>query len=485
MTIRTRFAPSPTGYLHIGGLRTALFSYLWARKNKGSFILRIEDTDQKRYVKGAVDLLIKSLINVGLQPDEGLVAPGKERGKFGPYIQSQRLKIYQKSAQDLIHKGLAYYCFCSSQRLEKLKREQQDRQEMPHYDGRCRALSETEIKKNLAQNRSAVIRFKIPPVEKIVVKDLLHGEITVSPRDLDDFILLKSDGYATYHLANVVDDVGMKISHVIRGEEWLPSLPKHILLYQAFGYKAPEFVHLPLLLNPDRSKLSKRQGDVSVEDFIGHGYLPSALINYVALLGWNPGTEREIFSLTELSQEFSLKKLNKASAIFDVQKLNWFNAEYIRKIIKAGGKEYADLAAYSVRFITKMPERAKDLLRLFGSRLSRLNELDILSAWLWKLPKYDRKLLIFKKSTKDKTELGLKLALDKLSSLDPKKWTQDNIFSALENIVKENNLAPGDVFWPVRLAISGQEKSPSPAEILEFLGAEESLARLQKALSLL
>lgn len=482
MTIRTRFAPSPTGYLHIGGLRTALFNYLWAHKNKGQFILRIEDTDQKRYMTGAVDQLIKTLLAVGLAPDEGLMAPRKEKGQFGPYIQSQRLKIYQKAAAELIKKGSAYYCFCSSARLEKLRKEQQANKKMPRYDGQCRTLAASAVAEKLARKIPAVIRFKIPAPDKIVARDLIHGEIVVSSQDLDDFILLKSDGYPTYHLAHVVDDIEMKISPVIRGEEWLPSLPKHILLYQALAYTAPEFVHLPLLLNPDRSKLSKRQGDVAVEDYLAHGYLPAALLNYVALLGWNPGTDREIFSLAELVQEFSLAKINKASAIFDIQKLNWFNAEYIRKIIKEGSREYKNLVAYSQKFITKHSDRTEELLKLFGSRLNRLDELDTLSAFLWKLPVYDSKMLVFKKSDLEKTKQGLNLALEKLAAVPAKRWQQSDLFSALENIVQANNLSPGDVFWPVRVALSGLEKSPSPVEILEFLGPQESLARIKNAL---
>src|SRR3989344_5232739 len=479
--IRTRFAPSPTGYLHIGGLRTALFCYLWAKKNKGDFILRIEDTDQKRYVRGAVNKLIKTLLNAGLPPDEGLVAPGRQKGLYGPYIQSKRLKIYQEAAQELVNQGWAYYCFCSNERLEKLKQARQAQKQAPRYDGHCRQLPAIKVQENIKQGLQTVIRFKIPNQDTITTHDIIHGQIKISSADLDDFILLKSDGYATYHLAHVVDDHLMKISHVIRGEEWLPSLPKHILLYQAFGYQPPVFVHLPLLLNPDRSKLSKRQGDVAVEDYLAKGYLPQALLNYTALLGWNPGTEREFFSLDELAGEFSLEKLNKAAAIFDVQKLNWFNAEYIRRLIKAGAKEYQSLVTMTQKFVSPR-NKAEALLKLFGSRINYLAELKEAANFIWQLPNYQGSLLVFKKSDKEKTLLGLEKSINALRQCLAKKWEQKNLFDLLNNIVVENNLTPGDVFWPLRVAVSGLEKSPSPAEILEFLGPKESLKRINLAL---
>lgn len=481
--IRTRFAPSPTGYLHVGGLRTALFSYLWAKKNKGQFILRIEDTDQKRLVPGAVAKLVKVLNLMGLAPDEGLCAPGKEKGKFGPYIQSKRLKNYQKAALELVQKGKAYYCFCSSQRLEKLRAKQQADKQVPKYDGFCRALSDAEVKSKLSKKQKAVIRFKLPENQTVLASDLIHGEIKVATSDLDDFILLKSDGYATYHLANVVDDHHMQISHVIRAEEWLPSLPKHILLYQAFAYPIPTFVHLPLLLNPDRSKLSKRQGDVAVEDYLQKGYLPQALINYCALLGWNPGGEKEIFSLSELTQLFSIEKINKSGAIFDIQKLNWFNAAYIRQIIQSGGADYKNLLKETAKFLGAKKSQTAALLKLFGQRLEKLSDLSVQANFLWKLPSYQGNLLIFKKSDLAKTKLGLNQSLQELTNIKSKDFDAHHTFAALEKVVKDNNLTPGDVFWPIRVAVSGLEKSPAPSEIMEFLGDKESIKRIKQALA--
>ncbi|PIZ65531.1 glutamate--tRNA ligase, partial [Candidatus Roizmanbacteria bacterium CG_4_10_14_0_2_um_filter_36_9] len=326
-----------------------------------------------------------------------------------------------------------------------------------------------------------VIRFKIPEKQTIEAKDLVYGSIKVQSEDLDDFIILKSDQFPTYHLANVIDDHEMQISHVIRGEEWLPSLPKHILLYQALNYNQPNFVHLPLLLNPDKSKLSKRQGDVAVEDFLAKGYLPQAILNYVALLGWNPGDDREFFSIKELIKNFSLEKINKAGAIFDLNKLNWFNAEYIRQIIAKRGEDYQNLINQTKKILPDHSDQVENLLKLFGSRLNYLAELKELSPWLWQLPDYPTQLLIFKKSDQEKTKQGLKEVLELLTTTDQKKWTRENLDQILQQAVK-NGLTAGDIFWPTRVALSGLEKSPSPAEIMEFLGKEESLERINQAL---
>lgn len=453
----TRFAPSPTGYLHVGSLRTALYNFLFAKHNKGEFVLRIEDTDQKRFVADAEKKLIAVLQKIGLNPDNKIIIR-----------QSERLKIYQELAEKLVAEHQAYYCNCSQERLEKLRAEQTVQKQVPKYDGHCRSLG-------LQKSKDSVIRFKIPASTTIEVEDTLHGKITVKSSDLDDFVLMKSDGYPTYHLANVIDDHEMKITHVIRADEWLPSLPKHKLLYQAFGYDLPIFVHLPLLLNPDKSKLSKRQGDVAVEDYLNKGYLPEAILNYIALLGWNPKTDREVFSLDELISEFSLENLNKAGAIFDIQKLNWFNAEYIRQM---QSKDPQKLAVLTKPFLTGHENKVEGVLKLFGSRLNYLAELTDLSAFLWHLPDYSSDMLIFKKSDKIKTKKGLTLALLKLSSLQ--NWKLDHINSALEQVVTENNLTNGDVFWPIRVSLSGLEKSPSPGEILEFLGQTESLERIKR-----
>ena len=483
--VRVRFAPSPTGFLHIGGLRTALFNYLFAHQSKGTFILRIEDTDQERFVPGATEKLINTLNNFGLIPDEGACLSGEKissHGKSGPYIQSQKLPNYQKAAEDLISKDKAYYCFCSAERLEKLRDEQKANKQVPKYDGLCRDLDPLEAQKRLKMGHKAVVRCKIPHNSTVAFKDLIYGQISVRSEDLDDFVILKSDGFPTYHLANVVDDHDMRISHVIRGEEWLPSLPKHVLLYQAFGYTMPIFVHLPLLLNPDRSKLSKRQGDVAAEDFLAKGYLPQAIINYVALLGWNPGTEQEIFDLAGLVKAFDLNKIKKAGAVFDLQKLNWFNAEYVRQILKEKNKDYKNLLALAATFLPGHEDKADKILKLFGKRIDNLSELTAKSEFLWNLPKYEAKNLIFKKSNKEDTRKGLELSLTLLNKLSDKQWNENDLNVALQNLLAEHHLSAGDVFWPLRYALSGLDKSPSPAEILEFLGKEESLKRLHSAL---
>ncbi|MCB9802630.1 glutamate--tRNA ligase [Candidatus Nomurabacteria bacterium] len=469
--IISRFAPSPTGYLHIGGLRTALFNYLWAKKNNGQFLLRIEDTDQNRLVEGAAENLIKILREMGLDFDNQ-----------EPMIQSKRIKIYQEAAKNLVAEKKAYYCFCSAERLENLRESQQAKKQMPRYDRHCLNLSPEEIEEKLAKGEKHVIRFYVPSEKKTEVNDLVYGKITVNNLDLDDFIILKSDGFPTYHLANIIDDHEMQISHAIRGEEWLPSLPKHYLLYQAFGWEnaIPEFVHLPLLLNPDRSKLSKRQGDVAVEDFLAKGYLKEALLNYVALLGWNPGTDQEFFSLKDLEKEFSLEKINKAGAIFDLQKLNWFNAEYIRQAINNQDATYQNILNESKKILATTYDLEK-VLKVSGSRLNNLSELKEAAAFYYNLADYPAEMLIFKKSDLEKTKLGLNLALENLAKITEDQWQEKELFELLDKLIQDHNLNPGDLFWPVRVALSGQEKSPSPAEILWVLEKEESLKRLKQA----
>jgi len=326
-TVRVRFAPSPTGYLHIGGLRTALYNYLFAKKHNGSFILRIEDTDRNRYVEGAVENLINALKWCGINYDEG----PEIGGQFGPYLQSQRLEEYKKYAKKLIANGNAYYCFCTPDRLEKLREEQQ-KLKLPQakYDKHCLSLSQKEIDQNLSNNLQHVIRLDVKSNVKINFDDMIREHVEFDGSSVDDQVLIKSDGYPTYHLANVVDDHLMGITHVIRGEEWLSSTPKHVLLYDALNWQRPVFAHLPLLLNPDRSKLSKRQGDVAVEDYKAKGYLKEALINFVALLGWNAGDDKEFYLIDELVENFSLERVNKSGAVFDIEKLNWLNAEHLR-----------------------------------------------------------------------------------------------------------------------------------------------------------
>jgi glutamyl-tRNA synthetase len=468
--MKVRFAPSPTGYLHIGGLRTALYNYLFAQKNKAKLILRIEDTDRDRYVPEADQKIISTLKTFRINFDEG------------PFYQSQRLEIYQKYVEQLIKENKAYYCFCSKERLDQMRKQQQAEKRIPKYDRHCLNLSPAEIAEKLKNNEPYVIRLKLPDNQDIIFQDQVYGEVKINTNDMDDQVLLKSDGYPTYHLAVVVDDHEMEITHVIRGEEWLPSTPKHVLLYQMFNWPAPQFIHLPLLLNPDRSKLSKRQGDVAAEDFLAKGYLPEAILNYIAFLGWNPKTTQEIYFLEELIQDFDISKINKAGAVFDLEKLNWFNAEYVRNIVQEKGQRYNELLEKIKKYFPSDLDQNKleNIFIVLSSRLNYLSELEKSSKFIFDLPDYKPEMLIFKKSDKEKTIQGLKLIKEKINSFD--KWSLEELDNLLKEIVNNSELNPGDVFWPLRVALSGLDKSPSPAEILWILKKKESLIRINKAL---
>lgn len=471
--IKTRFAPSPTGYLHIGGLRTALYNYLYAKQNGGVFVLRIEDTDQKREVRGAVESLIQTMQKMGLNWDEGPMLDKDlnltEKGQNGPYLQSKRLKIYQEYAQKLLETKNAYICDCSPERLEKVRQAQEARKEAPRYDGHCRNL-------DLKTDTAYTIRLKVPSDREVVFTDLIRGEVKFKTSEIDDQVLIKSDGFPTYHLAVVVDDHLMEISHAFRGEEWLSSTPKHLLMYEALGWTPPLYAHLPHLLNPDKTKLSKRQGDIAVEDYLAKGYLPEALINYVALLGWHPADDKEIYSLSELIKEFSLDRAQKAGAVFDVNKLNWFNSYYIKQL------PIDELVGRCQQFLSEVD--ANLLAKILGIEKDRLNNLSEIGEkvkMFLELPDYDAKILIFKKSDLQTTKLALQKVSKKLTDL--KQWSMENIKAALSDVVTENKLTNGDVFWPIRVAVSGSEKSPSPEEIMEVLGKDESLSRINIAIT--
>ncbi len=476
--VRVRFAPSPTGYLHVGGLRTALYNYLFARKNNGKFVLRIEDTDRNRYVEGATENLIETLKWAGLDYDEG---PGKD-GDYGPYVQSQRLEIYRKYAEKLIDEGKAYRCFCTPERLQKLREEQQ-RMKLPQvkYDKHCLHLSKEEIEQNLAEGKSYVIRMNVEPGEKVVFDDIVRGRVEFDRETIDDQILIKSDGYPTYHLANVVDDHLMEITHVIRGEEWLSSTPKHVLLYEFLGWELPQFAHLPLLLNPDRSKLSKRQGDVAVEDYRAKGYLKESLINFVALLGWSTSDNREIFTLEELIKEFSLDRVHKSGAIFNIEKLNWLNAEHLRQkpdeellaMLKEELKKskYADLILsdeYLVNIINAMRER-----------VSFVREFIENCPYFYERPEtYDEKVV--KKRWKDDSEELLNIFVEKISALEnPSKEDYEQV---LASIAEEREIGKGRIIHPLRLAVSGVGIGPGVFDLVYILGKDEVIERIKIAI---
>ena len=405
--IRTRFAPSPTGFVHIGNFRTGLFSHLWAKHNQGTSILRIEDTDQSREVEGAAGNLLSVMKTMGVEFDEGFYLDEnnaiKEKGEHGPYLQSKRLDLYQKYAAQLINEKKAYYCFCTEQRLEELRKEQTALKKPPMYDRHCFKLAADEVQKKREEfkssNTSPTIRF-LTPEGSTVVHDLIYGDITFENKVLDDQILLKSDGFPTYHLAVVIDDHLMEISHVIRGDEWISSTPKHILLYQAFGWEPTEFAHTPLILNTDKSKLSKRQGDVAVEDYLKKGYLPEALLNFVAFLGWNPKNEKEIFSFEELVAEFDLANVNKSGAVFDINKLDWINAQYIKKLSPDALAENLmpfwkqaglDAEKFDQKYLIA-------IAKLEQERLKTLSQIGEGSSYYFINPDYDPSLLVWKKS---------------------------------------------------------------------------------------
>ncbi len=495
--IRTRFAPSPTGYVHIGSLRTALFAFLFARHNNGKLVLRIEDTDQNRKVEGAVENLIQVMRAVGINFDEGfyLKEDGSvgERGEFGPYLQSKRLDIYHKHTEQLIAEGKAYYCFCSEARLDELRKEQTALKKPPMYDRHCRSLSAADVKKNFdefsASGKKPVVRFATPLEGQTVIEDLIYGRIVYENKILDDQVLLKSDGFPTYHLAVVVDDHFMQISHVIRGEEWIPSTPKHLLLYQAFCWQPPKFAHLPLTLNPDKSKLSKRQGDVAVEDFLKNGYLPEALVNFVAFLGWNPKTEQEIFSMPELIEQFDLGKINKAAPIFDTNKLDWLNSHYIRglqpEVLLAAAKpiwseKNIAVENYPVEFLNS-------ILNLEKERLKKLSQLGEGTGYYFNQPEYENGLLIWKKSDAADAKAKLQKLQEFFERLDDKEFSRDILETKLKKFISENGFDNGSVLWPLRVALSGLEKSPGPFDLAAalYLGHRRNgiLERINAAIS--
>jgi len=473
--VRVRFAPSPTGYLHVGGLRTALFNYLFARGNKGKFILRIEDTDQKRFIPGALENLTSTLKMVGLHYDEG----PDTGGDYGPYIQSERSALYREHARMLVDSGNAYYCFCTEERLDNLREVQKKTKRPTMYDGKCRNLPEDQVRKNLDQGMPYVIRLRYPNEGRIVFDDIIRGKVAMENEQIDDQVLIKSDGFPTYHLASVVDDHLMKISHVIRGEEWLSSVPKHLFLYQSFGWEPPCFAHLPLLLNSDRSKLSKRQGDVAVESYLDMGYLPEALLNFIALLGWHGPDDRELYSLEELEEAFSLERINKAGAIFDTEKLNWMGGYYIRHLdvpyvaerarpyFEKSGLDISDSEKY-----LKVIQTARDYIyclsdvvehaRMFYEDLAFTDE--------------DRKLM-----EEEASQRIYRYWIEKLEARPA--WTFEETGVLVKQAIAELGIKGKNFYFPLRLALFGSCHGPDIPTLVDTLGRDESLRRLEACLS--
>jgi glutamyl-tRNA synthetase len=477
---RVRFAPSPTGFLHVGGLRTALYNYLFAKNQNGKTILRIEDTDRSRYVEGAVENLISTLKWAGLEFDEDPV----KGGDFGPYTQSERLSFYKSYSEELISKGKAYYCFCTPERLQKLREEQQAQKLQAKYDKHCLHLSKEEIEGKLKSGISRVVRLNAPPDETISFKDIIRGKIEFQSNTVDDQVLIKSDGFPTYHLANVVDDHLMKITHVIRGEEWLSSTPKHILLYKALGWEIPEFAHLPLLLNPDRSKLSKRQGDVAVEDYKSKGYLKEALINFVALLGWNAGDDKEFYYMNELIEKFSLERVNKSGAVFDIEKLNWLNGEHLRK---KSGSEILSLLKEELKNSKYKNNSYSDdyllnIIEVMKERVIFVKEFFEKSSYFFEAPAEFEPDVVKKRWKEDSANYMEALISSYEKLQNPVK---EDFESTLKKTAEELNVAAGKLIHPLRLSLSGVGAGPGVYDIAVILGKDETLKRIRKAVEIL
>lgn len=478
MTV-TRFAPSPTGYMHIGNLRTALYSYLISKHDNGKFILRIEDTDRERLVEGATDIIKSTLAITGLHYDEG----PDVGGEHGPYVQSERKEIYMEYAKKLVELGAAYYCFCSKERLEELHSEDAT----GGYDRHCRNLSQEEVQANLDAGMPFVIRQKMPLEGVTTYYDSVFGEISMNNSELQDQILMKADGYPTYNFCHVIDDHLMGVTHVVRGSEYLTSTPKYVLLYDAYGWERPCYVHLPLMMGKNEdgsvSKLSKRHGAVSFQDLIKDGYLPEAVINYIALLGWCPkNSDTEFFTLDDLKSLFTIDGVSKSPAVFDFEKLLWFNGEYIHKLDDA---EFRSLSAPFVKTEIPASINADKMYTLLKTRISKLTELDDKMAFFITLPEYEPELFLNKKnkiSEFDTVKTVLVAAREILSEVAV--FDNDSLFSALAPLTEKLGLKTGTIMWCIRIAVSGMAATPGGAtEIMEVIGKEESLARIDKALA--
>lgn len=473
--VRTRMAPSPTGEMHVGSMATLLKNYAFAKRHGGQFILRIEDTDKVREVEGGVREIQEIIKRYGLDWDEG---PGKG-GDFGPYIQSERLDIYREKVAELVKNDQAYYCFCSRERLEKVREEQRANKQAPHYDGRCRQLSPEEAQARVAAGEEYVVRLKVPKNQEITFNDLLRGEITFNSDQIDDQVLLKSDGYPTYHLAVVVDDHLMKITHIMRGEEWISSTPKHVLLYKAFNWDLPIFAHIPVFLNPDgKGKMSKRKGTVSAQSFLDRGYLPEAMLNFFMILGWAKADQEEVISLEEYIQEFDPADLSSNSVAFDLKKLDWLNGVYIRKL------NVSELIERLKPFLeSNYPvERLTEFLPLVQERLVTLTEINDLTDFFFKDIKVDPELLL-KKANPELLSQQLKQSIESLEAID--SWQEETIEELIRQLQEKMDWKRGQYFMALRLAVTGRQATPPLFITMKVLGKELVIKRLMTALKLI
>ncbi len=475
--VRTRFAPSPTGRMHVGNLRTALYEYLIAKHEGGDFLLRIEDTDQERFVEGATEIIYNTLKKTGLVHDEG---PDKDGG-YGPYVQSERQAsgIYLQYAKELIEKGEAYYCFCTKERLATLKSvvSEEEEKEIIKYDKHCLHLSKEEIEANLAAGIPYVIRQNIPMEGTTTFTDAIYGEITVDNAELDDMILIKSDGYPTYNFANVVDDHLMDITHVVRGNEYLSSTPKYTRLYHAFGWEEPIYVHCPLITNEEHKKLSKRSGHSSFEDLLEQGFVTEAIVNFIALLGWSSGTNEELFTLDELIKEFDYTHINKSPAVFDMAKLRWMNGEYIKNM---DSEKYYELILPHVKEVVHKDYDLKKIADLIKSRMETLLDAKDMIDFFEELPDYDTAMYTHKKMKTD-SEISLQVLIEQLPLLEAlEDYSVGGIEKVIMGYISEKGIKNGTGLWPLRTAVSGKQSTPGGAyEIMNIIGKEESLRRIK------
>ena len=477
--IRTRFAPSPTGRMHVGNLRTALYAYLIAKHEGGDFILRIEDTDQERYVEGAVEIIYRTLEKTGLVHDEG---PDKDKG-CGPYVQSERQQqgLYMKYAKELIDKGEAYYCFCDKERLATLNQNVgEDGKAITVYDKHCLSLSKEEVEKNLAEGKPFVIRQNNPTEGTTTFHDEIYGDVTVDNAELDDMILIKSDGYPTYNFANVVDDHLMGITHVVRGNEYLSSSPKYNRLYDAFGWEVPVYVHCPLITDENHTKLSKRCGHSSYEDLVEQGFLTEAIVNFVALLGWSPEENREIFTLEELVKAFDYHRMNKSPSVFDYTKLKWMNGEYLKAMEE--DKFYEMAKPYLDRYLKEGLDQKK-IASMVKTRIEIFPDIEEMVDFFNEVPEYDSSMYCHKKMKTDEAS-SLAVLKDTLPILENlEDYSNDSLFGVLSEYAKEKEYKTGFVMWPLRTAVSGKQMTPAGAtEIMEIIGKEETIRRIKAAI---
>ncbi|MBI4122130.1 MAG: glutamate--tRNA ligase [Parcubacteria group bacterium] len=487
--VRTRFAPSPTGFLHIGGLRTALYAYAWAKKHGGTFILRIEDTDQARFVPGAVAQIIRSLKWAGITPDEGSVdeQDGKiiNKGECGPYVQSERISLYTKFAQQLLAEKKAYKCYCTPERLEEMRTLQLAAKQMPKYDRRCLTLSDAERSELEQKGAPCALRFLVPEGPAVGWDDTVFGNVSFERVQIDDMVIMKADGFPTYNFANVVDDHTMQITHVIRGQEFLSSTPKHLLLYEAIGAQAPVYAHASHILGKDKKKLSKRQVAVSVDEYRKMGYLPQALINFIALLGWTHPQQQELFSLDELVKQFDIKDIHKAGAVFDIDKSLWMNGQYIRALSPEAFLQAAQPFLEEAGLNNLDKKIVQGILAIEQLRIKRLDEVAPAIRLYLDPVIYDPALLVWKKAVPEQIPAILADVRQALDKTPDDQWNAQGLQAILQRVVQINNRGVGDVFWPTRVALTGKAQSASPNEVAAVLGKAESLRRIDHALNLL